>query len=162
MKMLSTQLAGLFQRIAGQEEAIDDTARVLAQAAVGEGTIFLAAFGEMKAVAISALEGAEPLQSCALWQPDSIITSADRVWILAKNDEGDELANRLNDAHLPFAMLVAEKRGNELEADAFVSMKIDKGLLPTEDGGRTVVPHAIGALFVYHAVKMAIDEMLAE
>jgi len=24
------------------------------------------------------------------------------------------------------------------------------------------VPHAIGALFVYHAVKMAIDEMLAE
>ncbi|SDH90738.1 protein of unknown function [Planococcus glaciei] len=162
MKMLSTQLAGLFQRIAGQEEAIEDTARVLAQAAIGEGTIFLAAFGEMKAVALSALEGAEPLQSAAQWQPDSVITSADRVWILAKNHESDELANRLNDAHLPFAMLVAEKRSNEMEADAFVSLKIDKGLLPTDDGERTVVPHAMGALFVYHAVKMAVDEMLAE
>lgn len=162
MKMLSTQLSGLFQRIAGQEEAIEDTARVLAQAAVGEGTIFIAAFGEMKAVAISALEGAEPLASCAMWHPDSMITSADRVWILAKNTEGDELANRLNDAHLPFAMLTAETRNNDKEADAFISLKIDKGLLPAEDGSRTVVPHAIGALFVYHAVKMAIDEMLAE
>jgi hypothetical protein len=162
MKMLSTQLAGLFQRISAQEEAIEDTARVLAQAAVGEGTIFIAAFDELKAVATSALEGAEPLRSCAVWQPDSVITSADRVWILARNNEGDELANRLNDAQLPFAMLAAETRSNDKEADAFISLKIDKGLLPTDDGGRTVMPHAIGALFVYHAVKMAIDEMLAE
>ncbi|WKA57896.1 DUF2529 family protein [Planococcus shenhongbingii] len=162
MKMLTTQLSGLFQRLAQQEEAIEDTARVLAQAAIGEGTIFIAAFGEMKAVAASAAEGIEPLQSCARWQPDSVITSADRVWILAKNNEGDELAGRLNDAHLPFAMLTAENRNNEMEADAFISLKIDKGLLPAEDDSRTVVPHAMGALFVYHAVKMAIDEMLAE
>ena len=161
MKMLSTQLTGLFQRIAKQEEAIEDIARVLAQAAVGEGTIFLAAFGEMKAVAAAALYGAEPLASVAEWQPDSIVNSVDRVFILAKNDEGDELAGRLTDANIPFAMLCAESKETDL-ADAFISLGIDKGLLPAEDGGRTVVPHALAALYVYHAVKMTIDEMLEE
>ena len=161
MKMLTTQLTGLFQRIAKQEDAIEDTARVLAQAAVGEGTIYLAAFGELKAVTAAAIHGAEPLSSVKEWHPDSIITSADRVWILAQQDEGDELAGRLADAFIPFALLSARSKEDDL-ASAFVSLNIDKGLLPTEDGGRTVVPHAMGALFVYHAVKMAIDEMLAD
>ncbi|PSL40609.1 uncharacterized protein DUF2529 [Planomicrobium soli] len=161
MKMLTTQLTGLFQRIAQQEEAIEDTARLLAQAAVGEGTIFLAAFGEMKAVASAATHGTEQLPRVLEWQPDSILTSVDRVWILAKKDEGDELADRLADAHMPVAMLVAETKETDL-ADAFISLKLDKGLLPAEDGGRTLVPHAMGALYVYHAVKLLIDEMLAE
>lgn len=161
MKMLTTQLTGLFQRISKQEEAIEDTARLLAQAAVGEGTIYLAAFGELKAVAAAAIHGAEPLAGAQEWQTESIISSADRVWILAKQDEGDELAGRLADAFIPFAMLSAESKEDEL-ASAFVSLNIDKGLLPAEDGGRTVIPHAMGALFVYHAVKMAIDEMLAD
>lgn len=161
MKMLSTQLAGLFQRIAKQEEAIEETARLLAQAAIGEGTIFLAAFGEMKAVIPAAIEGAEPLQSAAVWTPESIVMPEDRVWILAKNDEADELIGRLNDAHLPFAVLFGEAR-SDVEADAFVSLGINKGLIPLEDGSRTVFPYAIGALFVFHAVMMAIDEMLGE
>lgn len=161
MKMLTTQLTGLFQRIAQQEEAIEDTARLLAQAAVGEGTIFLAAFGEMKAVAAAAIDGPEPLPRIEEWHPDSIITSADRIWILAKKDEGDELAGRLADAHMPVAMLAAETKETDL-ADAFISLKMDKGLLPTDDGGRTLVPHAMGALYVYHAVKLTIDEMLAD
>ncbi|TWT03509.1 DUF2529 family protein [Planomicrobium sp. CPCC 101079] len=161
MKMLTTQLTGLFQRISQQEEAIEDTARLLAQAAVGEGTIFLAAFGEMKAVVAAAINGAEPLPRIAEWQPDSIVTSADRIWILAKKDEGDELAGRLADAHMPLAMLAAETKETDM-ADAFISLKMDKGLLPADDGGRTLVPHAMGALYVYHAVKLLIDEMLAE
>ncbi|RNF40035.1 DUF2529 family protein [Planococcus salinus] len=161
MKMLTTQLTGLFQRISKQDEAIEDTARLLAQAAVGQGTIYLAAFGELQAVSAAAIHGTEPLPGVQEWQPDSIVTSADRVWILAKKDEGDELAGRLADAFIPFAMLSAESKQDEL-ASAFVSLNIDKGLLPAEDGGRTVVPHAMGALFVYHAVKLAIDEMLAD
>ncbi|MCJ1908167.1 DUF2529 family protein [Planococcus ruber] len=160
MKMLATQTAGLLQRLAKQEEAVEDTARVLAQAAVGEGNIFLAAFGEMKAVVETALNGVEPLASAVDWKPDSILTSADRVWILAPNDEGDELAGRLNDAGIPFAMVTGVAR--ELEADAFISLGISKGLIPTDDGGRTLVPYAMGALFIYHAVKLIIDEMLAE
>lgn len=161
MKILTTQLTGLFQRIGKQEEAIEDTARVLAQAAVGEGTIYIAAFGELEAVAAAAVHGAEPLRRAAVWQPGTALTSADRVWILARKNEGDALAQELADHFVPFALLCAESAEHE-GADAFLSLKIDKGLLPDESGGRTMVPHAMGALFVYHAVKLAIDEMLAD
>lgn len=161
MKMLTTQLAGLFQRISQQEESIEETARLLAQAAIGEGTIFLAAFGEMKAVLPVALEGAEPLQKAVEWTSQSIVMPEDRVWILARNDEADELIGRLNDAHLPFAVLFGEAREG-IEADAAVSLGIRKGLIPLDDGSRSVHPYAIGALYVFHAVKLAIDEMLAE
>lgn len=41
MKMLTTQLSGLLQRIAGsEEENMEETARLLAQAAAREGTVF--------------------------------------------------------------------------------------------------------------------------
>lgn len=87
--MLSTQLTGLFQRITEHEKTLEEIARLLAQAAVGEGTIFIAAFGEMKAVTAAAIYGAEPLTAAREWKPDSLVTGTDRVFILAKKDEGD-------------------------------------------------------------------------
>ena len=161
MKMLTTQLTGLFQRIGKHEESIEDTARVMAQAAIGEGTVYIAAFGEMEAVAAAAFQGPEPLQSAARWQPDIELTSADRIWILARKDEGAELAASLLNQFIPFAYLSAETYDNS-DADAFLSLGIDKGILPDDTGGRTVVPHGLAALFVYHAVKMEFDEMLAD
>ena len=45
-KILTTQLTGLFQRIGqSEEEAIEETARLLAQAAIGQGTVYFATFG---------------------------------------------------------------------------------------------------------------------
>lgn len=161
MKILTTQLTGLFQRIAKEEQAIEDTARLLAQAIIGEGRIHLAPFGELEAVAASALNGAEMLQSAVRYDPSVELSTADRVWILARKDEGDALADNLAGRAIPFAMLTAESHGNE-KADVFLSMDIDKGLLPGEDGGRIMLPHGLGALYVYHAVKLTIDEMLAD
>lgn len=161
MKILTTQLTGLFQRLAKEEEAIEDTARLLAQAIIGEGRIHLAAFGELEAVAASALNGPETLESTVRYDPSVELSTADRVWILARKDEGDSLAHELAWRAIPFAMLTAESHGNET-ADVFLSMNIDKGLLPGEDGGRIMIPHGLGALYVYHAVKLTIDEILTD
>ena len=161
MKILTTQLTGLFQRLAKEEEAIEDTARLLAQAIIGEGRIHLAAFGELEAVTASALNGPETLESAVRYDPTADLSTADRVWILARKGEGDALAHELAGRAIPFAMLTAESHGNET-ADVFLSMNIDKGLLPGEDGGRIMIPHGLGALYVYHAVKLTIDEMLAD
>lgn len=161
MKILTTQLTGLFQRIAKEEQAIEDTARLLAQAIIGEGRIHLAPFGELEAVAASALNGAETLESAVRYDPSAELSTADRVWILARKDEGDSLAQELSGRAVPFAMLTAESHGNET-ADVFLSMDIDKGLLPGEDGERIMLPHGLGALYIYHAVKLTIDEMLAD
>ncbi|MDN5708707.1 MAG: DUF2529 domain-containing protein [Planococcus sp. (in: firmicutes)] len=161
MKILTTQLTGLFQRFAKEEEAIEDTARLLAQAIIGEGRIHLAAFGELEAVAASALNGRETLQSAIRYDPAAELSTADRVWILARKDEGDSLADELAGRAIPVAMLTAESHGNET-ADVLLSMNIDKGLLPGEDGERIMIPHGLGALYIYHAVKLTIDEILAD
>lgn len=161
MKIFSAQLTNLFQQIDSQKDTLEDVARLLAQAVIGEGTIFLAAFGEMKAVAAVALDGDEPLPSASKWKPESILTSADRVFILAKKDEGDELAGRLSDAAIPFAMLCAESKETDLP-EVFLSLGIDNGIPVAEIGSRNVVPHAISALYAYHIIKLMMDEMLAE
>lgn len=61
LKMFSTQLTGLFNRIQDKEEfSIEDGARLLAQAAVGDGSIYICGLKEMAAVEAEATEGAEP------------------------------------------------------------------------------------------------------
>ncbi|PKH11854.1 DUF2529 family protein [Planomicrobium sp. MB-3u-38] len=158
MKILSAQLSEILERIAVHEPTLEEIARLLAQAAIGEGTIFIAAFGEMKAVAAAALESTEPLPSASEWKPDSILTSADRVFILAKKDEGDELAGRLSDAAIPFAMISAESHSTDLP-EVFLSLGIDEGI---SAGGRTVIPHPLAALYAYYNIKLMMGEMLDE
>jgi hypothetical protein len=128
---------------------------------IGEGRIYLAAFGELEAVCSAALDGTESLAGAARYEAGTTLTSAYRVWILAKKDEADTLAQHLAESNVPFAMLTAQSHDHDC-ASAFLSMGIDKGLLPGDEGERIVIPHALGALYVYHAVKLTIDEMLAE
>ncbi|MEK3973838.1 MULTISPECIES: DUF2529 family protein [unclassified Psychrobacillus] len=168
MKMLTTQLSGLFQRIASsEEENIDDTARLLAQAAAGEGKIYFASFEEMESISINAKYAAEPFPRMEQWKPDITLTSADRVWILTRsstNEEALALAKKLNENFIPFSALASEpaEEGNMLFdlSYTYISLKITKGLLPADDGSRLVQPHALAGLFIYEAVKLQLDEMI--
>lgn len=158
MNLFPSQLNRFLEHLSQQQTAIDSIAGVLAQAAVAEGTIFVAAFGEMKAVTAVVLHSEEPLAAAVEWSPASIVTSTDRVWILAPNEEGNELAGRLSDANIPFALVSAQTKESEL-ADAFLPL----GSIVLQDAGRPLmVPHAIAALFIYYAVKLSIEQLLAE
>ena len=170
MKMLTTQITGLLQRIAAnEEEAIGMTARLLAQATTGQGTVYIAAFGELGAVSANAIRGAEPFEGAARYRGEEM-TSADRVWILtrsAADAEALELARKLSERFIPFAATASEhedSEGNELAglATVYTSLGVKKGLLPAEDGGRTVLPHALAGLFIYEAVRLDYVELLAE
>ncbi|MDI2587773.1 DUF2529 family protein [Psychrobacillus sp. NEAU-3TGS] len=168
MKMLTTQLTGLFQRLAtSEEENIEETARLLAQAAAREGNIYFATFGEMASIAVNAQFAAEPFPSMKTWTPTVQLTSADRVWIITRSSENEEvieLAEHLSEEFIPFSVLAAEPASEENKladlAYTYISMKLTKGLLPAEDGSRIVLPYALAAMFVYEAVKMKLDEML--
>ena len=161
MDLLTAQLNQLFAHLSKQQEAIDSIAGVLAQAAAAGGTIFIAAFGEMKAVTAVALHSKEPLAAAAEWAPASIVTDIDRVWILAPDEEGNELAGRLSDAGIPFAFMAPESGSSEL-ADAFLPLELRKGILLQDDALSVIVPHAMAALYVYQAVKSSIDRLLAD
>lgn len=169
MKMLTTQVNGLLQRIIGNnEDAIEETARLLAQATFGEGRVILATFGEMQAVLLTALHGTDTLQGAVSFEENMDIGTEDRVWIITKSISDDsalELAQLLANKFIPFAAIAAEHADdNELEtlASTYISTGITKGLLPGENGERFVQPHALAALFIYEAVKISYDEMLED
>ncbi|QTD43508.1 DUF2529 family protein [Sporosarcina sp. Te-1] len=170
VKILTTQVGGLLQRIGtAGEEPIEETARLLAQAAIGEGRVIFAVFDEMEAVLLSAQFGAEPFQGAIRYEDNMDISSADRVWILARSAQDDRalaLARHLAEQFIPFAATAGEKAGeqNELSdlAYTYIPTGLTKGLLPGPTGERIVQPHALAALFIYEAVKMAYDEMVMD
>lgn len=163
-------MSGLLQRIAGrEEETIGMTARLLAQATAGEGRVFIAAFGELDAVSANAIGGQETFRGAVRYRGEKI-DSTDRVWILARSASDKEalkLARELSGQFIPFAAVADEPEdaeGNELAdlATVYVSLGVKRGLLPSDDGGRTVFPHALASLFIYEAVRMDYEELLSE
>lgn len=169
MKMLTTQLNGLLDRIAqNNEDSIEETARLLAQAAVGEGRIIIAGFDELSAVHIIATMSEKPFTGAIPYSPNLEIGHADRVWIFtrsANDSRALELARTLAKAFIPFAVVAPEKGADHELSDlamTYISTGLLRGLLPGETGERIVEPHALAALFIYEAVKISYDEMLMD
>ncbi|WP_397537029.1 DUF2529 family protein [Rummeliibacillus pycnus] len=169
LKMLSTQVGGLLQRVAtNQEEAIEESARLLAQAGIGDGVVYFACFDELQAIEINALNAAEPFKKLRPWTKDVEIADLDRVCIFtrhANHPDALALAHTLYDNFIPFTVVTSEKEENAGEmadlAYTYISLGINKGLLPNELGERIVLPHTMAALFIYEAIKMSYDEMLS-
>ena len=168
-KILTTQLSGLLQRITqNEEEAIEETARLLAQASIGAGHIYFACFGEMQVVEVNALNSVEGFPKLIPWTKDTHLEEADRVCIFTRSafdQEALSLAQALNEAFIPFAAVASEEASAENPladlAYTYISTRIRGGLLPNDAGERIVVPHALAALFIYEAIKIAYDEILS-
>jgi uncharacterized phosphosugar-binding protein len=173
LKMFTTQLTGVLKKISEKEAlAVEDAARLLAQGPAGNGNICLLCFGEMKAAAYEALEGAEGLHSAKIVTADNldVLTNADRVLILSRfstDKEAVNAASALIERGIPFAavssVLEKEETGDLTDlADVHIDLGLIKGLLPDEEGGRFGFPSSILGLFVYFCLKFTIDEILAE
>lgn len=171
LKMFSTQLTGLLKRIAEKEALnIEDSARLLAQAVVGQGTIYLYGEKEMNAVISEALYSVEPLQKVKRWDgTDASLTIADRVLIFARfaDDENAVKAGKwLVNEQIPFVAVSTDQgaEGDNLVelADVHLDLQLKKGLLPHEDGSRFGYPASIAALFIYHNVKFLLDEIMMD
>lgn len=170
LKMFSTQLSGLLQRIHTKEEDMfEDAARLLAQAAMGEGRIYLKGFKELAAVTLEATEGAESAPYIKPLINIEAIETTDRVIIftrLADDPEALALGKTLADAHIPFVIVAGKERNSEPElvelADVFIDTQLTRALLPTEDFDRVGFPSGIAGLYIYHAIKFTLDEIFDE
>lgn len=170
-KIFTTQLIGRLQKISEQELDIEDAARLLAQALVGEGSIYIFGENELKSVFLEAKYGQEPLQRVQEWTNDTFgqLSTADRVLIFSRNMADEQvgtLAKKLHSLQVPFVVVgsISVKDKNPIEnlADVCINLHIDSGLVPSERGGRTMYPHAVAALYVYHLLKSRIDEMMED
>ncbi|MBU8881023.1 DUF2529 domain-containing protein [Bacillus sp. FJAT-29790] len=174
LKMFSTQLSGLFKRIQDKEElAMEDSARLLSQAAFGSGRIYIFATKEMNAVAYEATESQEPLINASVWtasnQLDDILET-DRFLIVSRystDAEAIELGKFLSEKSIPFAAISTDNQADDEDslanlADIHIDLKLTKGLLPDEEGNRFGYPASMAGLFVYYGIKFTIEEILAE
>jgi hypothetical protein len=165
LKIFSTQLTGVFKKIIEEEEfSLEDGARLLAQAPVGNGNIYIFGTKEMKAVEYEAIEGSEPLKGAKILVKSEIeqLTDSDRILFisrLAEDEEIMELASILQEKGIPFVSIAT---GIGEMADVHIDLKLTKGLLPDEEGNRFGYPASMAALFAYYGLKFSIDEMLSE
>jgi hypothetical protein len=173
LKMFSTQLSGLFKRIQDKEElAMEDSARLLAQAVIGSGKLYIFAANEMKAVAYEAAESQEPLRKGVIWNADDQfddISETDRFLIVSRystDEEAVKLGKFLAEKQIPFVAIstaVSEEEENLVNlADVHINLSLTKGLLPDEEGNRFGFPASMAALFVYYGIRFTIEEILAE
>lgn len=173
LKMFSTQLTGLLNSIYEKENfAFEDSARLLAQAAVGEGTVYLYGEKEMDAVVSEALYSVEPFQSAKKWDgKDLSVSYQDRVIIFTRysNDEQAVAAGKwLSENGIPFVAVstvlpaIAEAESLTDLTDVHIDLRLKKGLLPDEEGNRFGYPASIAALYVYYGIKLTFDEIIAE
>ena len=171
LKMFSTQLTGLFNRLQEKEEfSIEDGARLLAQAAAGEGTVYIFGTKEMQAIALEAVYGEEPLQSTAIFTEDVQLKAADRVLLVSRYADDEEavgVARDLQEKGIPFVAISTVRGENEVAgldtmADVHIDLKLKKGLLPDEMGNRVGYPTSIVALYIYFGLKFTIEEILEE
>jgi hypothetical protein len=171
LKMFSTQLTGLFKRIQDKEEfAFEDAARLIAQAAVSEGSIFLFGHLEMEAIVLEATVGAEPLRFAKKFPIElANIQESDRAIIITRYStdvEAIECGKRLQEIGVPF-VAISTKMDSETEdlfdlADVTLNLQLTKGLLPDETGNRYGLPTSMAALYAYYGLKFTFDEILAE
>ncbi|MCM3602075.1 DUF2529 domain-containing protein [Robertmurraya korlensis] len=173
LKMFTTQLTGLFKKIQDKEDlSIEDGARLLSQALIGDGHIFIFAENELSAVQSEAIHSKEPLQRArvleGLPQRDEV-TVADRVLILARttlDERAVAVGKALEEKGIPFVSVatVVEGNGESLNdlAHVHIDLQLKKGLLPDEEGNRYGYPASMAALYVYYGLKFTIDEIMEE
>ncbi|WP_050616619.1 DUF2529 domain-containing protein [Bacillus testis] len=168
LKIFSTQLSGVFKAINDDEFAFEDAARLLAQAAVGDGTIYIAGFAEMKGLIPQATEGTDALPSCKPFNQLDGVTTADRVLLAVRhhNDpEAIKLAKDLYDRQIPFVAMstvVNDENGIQDWCDVHLDLRVKRGLVPADNGGRIGFPALMAALYAYHGIHFTLTELLEE
>lgn len=169
LKIFSTQLSGLFKTISQDEYAIEDAARLLAQAVIGDGHIYIHGFKEMNGVVSEALEGADALSNCKAMPDIEQITSVDRVLLFTRNSDDPEamaLAQQLEELNVPFVGVSTVhdemKTGLHDLAHIHINLNVKRGLVPTDTGERVGFPSLLVALFTYHGIQLTLSELLDE
>ena len=178
LKIFMTQLSGVFKKVANDEEfGLEDGARVLAQAVVGDGHVYVAGFGEMEAVVAEAVHGAEPLARGKGFDGVDSVSEVDRVLIVSRfstDEAAVELARQLQERGIgAVGISTVPKRGEVGDSDSgsgslaelvdvHIDLKLYQGLIPDEDGGRFGYPSSLVALFAYHGLAFTVREMIDE
>ncbi|AXF56403.1 DUF2529 family protein [Salicibibacter kimchii] len=170
IKSYTTQLQHVFQTIAKQDEAIADSARLLAQALVGEGNIYLLANERFSALADTLVQNEDTpkrIQRMSRKQKEAL-SAADRMLVLSDGTETKEDASYLQgllQAHIPIVFLGPGHPNLSFEEGMEEPMGIttpSSPIVPAPDGSKRGYPTEIAIIYAYQAMMFELSEMIAE
>jgi Domain of unknown function (DUF2529) len=170
LKIFTTQLTGVFQKILKQEEVFEDASRFLAQAIVGDGKVYLHGTKEFSGIVSEVKYGEDTPQSFEpLFEEGQMksLSSVDRVLLFAKqadDEEAIQIANTLAKNDIGFVVVSTVFENDSLSdlADIFMNYELTRKLVPTEEGDRIGLPTLLTGLFIYHCLLLTINEILAD
>lgn len=174
MKIFTTQLMSFFKRIQEQEElSIEDGARLLAQASVGEGSIYIYGHKELDGVRIEATQSFEFIKNAKplLNENGEIaeVAREDRVVLFthySSDEEAISIAKQLVEKDIQIVGVSAKvkdfENGLETLTDVHIDSKLLKPIIPDDDGSRYGFPSLMTSLFVYYALNFTLKEIMSE
>jgi uncharacterized phosphosugar-binding protein len=174
MKIFTTQLTGHLNRILDQEEMnIEESARLLAQALIGEGTLYIYGYKELHGVVLEALTSTEPIARAEALLDEfgqiKNLSTEDRVLLFSYRSTDEEvisIAKNLSNQGIQTvgvsALIKNEDSGLETITDLHVDAKLRQPLIPGDDGERYGFPALMTSLYVYYALSFTIREILTE
>ncbi|KAA0548625.1 DUF2529 domain-containing protein [Bacillus sp. BGMRC 2118] len=171
LKIFATQLQGIFKKIEEkEEESLEDGARLLSQALIGDGSVYIHGFDELKSIEFTALKGPETFpKALPLYTHDTLadITSLDRVLLISRTSSDPsavQLATLLREKGV--SVVAISNIGDEdllsTLVDVHINSYVTKGLIPDDTGNRYGLPTTIGALYAYYGLYFTVKEFLEE
>ncbi|MGG3888473.1 DUF2529 domain-containing protein [Metabacillus fastidiosus] len=174
MKIFTTQLMSYLKRITEQEElAIEDGSRLLAQASIGDGTIYFYGYKELEGVTMEATKSSELIPNAKpLFDENGKMAEVereDRVILFthrSSDEEAIRIAKELAEKDLQIVGVSAKVKDLEQDLETITDVHIDSKLLrpliPDDDGSRYGFPALITSLFVYYAINFTLKEIMSE
>lgn len=171
LKIFTTQLIGYFNRILEQEEfPIEDGARLLAQAAIGEGSIYIYGADEMAGILDEALNGPEPFPFAKALKELDHVTNTDRVLLFSRfstDEKAVEIAKKLSAKGVQIVGVSAASQEEDRDTllhfvDIHIDTKLKKPFIPADDGSRIGFPTLMISLYIYHCLSFTLKEILSE
>ncbi|MBB6450488.1 hypothetical protein HNR44_002471 [Geomicrobium halophilum] len=170
LKMYTTQLQRVFSSIQDQEEEIADSARLLAQALVGEGEIYVSASRRFAPLAAAIVQNQDTPDgiSCISWTDTIKVTAADRLLILTNgketNQEIEDLQQLLT-LNIPLVLLgpghpdLSFVEGME---EPIMVTTPSSPIVPALDGTKSGFPTELGMIYAYQAMIFQLLEIIEE
>ncbi|ARQ07877.1 DUF2529 family protein [Macrococcoides canis] len=161
-KIFNTQLNGIFKKIDVQASEIDIAGRLLAQAVVGQGKIYVKGFGDLKHFEDFAVESKEKLFGAEKFITESIIDKTDRLLVMSDtyDEDTEEFINMLNSKDIDYVLVC--NKNEKIDAMNYIDLSTPRALVPTEDFSRIITPHLMAMNYIYYGIYNVMYEMLVE
>ncbi|WP_368503071.1 DUF2529 domain-containing protein [Alkalihalophilus sp. As8PL] len=168
--IFTTQLMGRIKAVREKEEEFEDAARLMAQALVGDGTVYVYGTRELRGITSEVEYGTDRDESIKALTQENLneLTTADRVMLFSpftNDDEACRLATKLHVQGVPFAAIsnfYDEQDAAYSLADVHIDFESDIGLVPDEEGKRSGYPTSIIGLYTYFCLLLTIKEIMSE